>query len=125
MNADIRTMPTTNGRIEINFSIPAAKSAPVLDALRSMLTLTGLKPRRVDADGDEIIPAEEVLGDVTPAMTLRGLRVKEDITQKDFAERMGISQNMVSEMESGKRSITPKMAKRIAEEFKVPYRAFL
>ena len=125
MNADIRTIVGADDLIEINFAVPATKSGPVLDALCSMLALTGLKPRRVDADGDEILPVEEVLEDVTPAMALRGLRVKEDITQAELAERIGISQNMVSEMESGKRTITTKMAKRIAEAFGVSYKAFL
>jgi plasmid maintenance system antidote protein VapI len=125
MNADIRTFPTHDGRMEINLSIPTAKGTLILNALQSMLALTGLKARRIDADGDEIVSAGEVLDDVTPATALRGLRVKEDITQKELAERLSISQNMVSEMESGKRSITPKMAKRIAETFNVPYKAFL
>jgi DNA-binding XRE family transcriptional regulator len=125
MNADIRTSPTHDGRMEINLSIPTAKGILILNALQSMLALTGLKARRIDADGDEIVSADQVLDDVTPAMALRGLRVKEDITQKELAERLGISQNMVSEMESGKRSITPKMANRIAETFNVPYKAFL
>jgi len=58
-------------------------------------------------------------------MALRGLRVKEDITQAELAERLGISQNMVSSMESGKRSITAKMAKRIEKEYGVTYKAFL
>jgi DNA-binding XRE family transcriptional regulator len=125
MNADIRTFPAIDGRMEINLSIPTAKGTLILNALSSILALTGLKARRVDADGDEIVSAESVLGDVTPAMAMRGLRVKEDITQKELAERLGISQNMISEMESGKRPITPKMAKRIAEKFNMPYKAFL
>jgi len=125
MNVDIRTIPTRDGRVEINLSIPAAKCPPILDALRGILTLTGLKTRRIDEDGDDVVRAEVVLGDVTPAMALRGLRVKEDITQKELANRLGISQNMVSEMENGKRTITTKMAKRIAEAFGVPYKAFL
>ena len=125
MNADIRTIPANGGRMEINLSIPAAKGPLILKALNSILELTGLKARRIDADGDEIVSAEDVLGDVTPAIALRGLRVKEDITQKELAELLGISQNMISEMESGKRPITPKTAKRIAEKFNVSYKAFL
>ena len=125
MNADIRTLSANDGRMEINLSIPTANGPLILDALRSILALTGLKTRRIDADGDEGVSAEEVLGDVTPAMALRGLRIKEDITQKELAERLDISQNMISEMESGKRPITPKMAKRISEKFNVPYKSFL
>ena len=58
-------------------------------------------------------------------MALLDLRVKEDISQVKLAEKLGISQNMVSSMESGKRSITAKMAKRIEKEFGVTYKAFL
>ncbi len=53
---------------------------------------------------------------------LRGLRVKEDITQVELAEKLGISQNMVSDMEA--ESISLKMAKRIGETFNIPYKVF-
>jgi DNA-binding XRE family transcriptional regulator len=125
MDADIRTFSTNDGRMEINLSVPIAKGARIVDALYSMLALTGLRARRIDEDGDEIVSAEDVLGDVPPGTALRGLRVKEDITQRELAEQLNISQNMVSEMESGKRPITPKTAKRIAEKFNVPYKTFL
>ena len=69
--------------------------------------------------------AEEIFPDGSPAMALRGLRGKEDITQAELAARLGISQNMVSEMESGKRNISLKMAKRIGEKFKISYKCFL
>ena len=69
--------------------------------------------------------SEEAFPDGSPAMALRGLRGKEDITQVELAARLGISQNMVSDMESGKRNISLKMAKRIGEEFKIPYKCFL
>ena len=68
---------------------------------------------------------DEVFPDGSPAMALRGLRGKEDITQAELAARLGISQNMVSDMESGKRNISLKMATRIGEEFKISYKCFL
>ncbi|MDR3175034.1 MAG: helix-turn-helix domain-containing protein [Desulfovibrio sp.] len=64
-------------------------------------------------------------GDGSPAMALRGLRGKEDITQVELAARLGVSQNAISEMESGKRPISRKMAKRLGEEFDLPYKVFL
>jgi DNA-binding XRE family transcriptional regulator len=76
-------------------------------------------------EGEAIFSSEEVFPDGSPAMALRGLRGKEDITQAELAARLGISQNMVSDMESGKRNISLKMAKRIGEEFKIPYKCFL
>lgn len=125
MNAEVRLLPSHEGRTEINLSIPTAKARVVLDALRGILPMAGLKVRRVNEEGEELFTSAEVFPDGCPAMALRGLRGKEDITQAELAVRLGISQNIVSDMESGKRNISLKMAKRIAEEFKVPYKAFL
>ena len=125
MNAEVRLLPSHEGRTEINLSIPTAKARVVFEALRGILPMAGLKVRRVNENGEELFSSAEVFPDGSPAMALRGLRGKEDITQAELAERLGISQNMVSDMESGKRNISLKMAKRIAEEFKVPYKAFV
>ena len=46
-------------------------------------------------------------------MALRGLRGKKDITQAELDARLGISQKMMPDMESGKRDISVKMVKRI------------
>jgi DNA-binding XRE family transcriptional regulator len=125
MNAEIRVLHEQDGRDGILLSVPSNKTLAVLKAIRGILPLAGLKPRRVNEEGEELIPAAEVFPDGNPAMALRGLRVKEGITQAELAERLGISQNMVSSMESGKRAITAKMARRIEQEFGVTYKAFL
>lgn len=75
--------------------------------------------------GDDLVDSDEIFANVTPGMILRGLRVKEDITQAELAERLSITQNMVSDMESGRRNISLKMARRISEELKVPYKMFV
>jgi len=111
--------------INLNLSVPSGKGDLIIDALRGMLALSGVKVRRVNEENDEVFSAREVFPDGSPAMALRGLRVKEDITQAELAARLGISQNMVSSMESGKRSISVKMAKRMEKEFGVTYKAFL
>lgn len=113
------------GQEIITLSVPAGKGRTVADAIKSVLTLAGHKVRRVNSEGEEVVSADKVFPDANPAMMLRGLRGKEDITQAELAVRLGISQNMVSDMESGRRNISLKMAKRIAEEFKVPYKIFL
>jgi len=72
-----------------------------------------------------MLSVEEVFPDMSPAKVLRGLRGKEELTQAEFAERIGISQHHVSEMETGRRSITMDMAKRIGKVFNVSYKVFL
>jgi DNA-binding XRE family transcriptional regulator len=125
MNAEVRLLPSHEGRTEINLSIPTAKARVIFDAIRGMLPMAGIKVRKVNEDGEELFTSAEVFPEGCPAMALRGLRGKEDITQAELAARLGISQNMVSDMESGKRNISLKMAKRIGEEFKIPYKVFL
>ncbi len=71
------------------------------------------------------LSVEEVFPEMNPAMVLRGFRGKNEMTQAEFAERIGITQHHVSEMENGKRSITIDMAKRIGEAFNVSYKIFL
>ena len=58
-------------------------------------------------------------------LAVRGGRVKEDMTQQELADELGICQHHISEMENGKRSIGKAMAKRLAEIFKVDNRVFL
>lgn len=115
----------SEGECLISLKVPVNKAIKIADAIRGVLILAGHKVRNVDNDGEELVPASEVFAKVTPGMMMRGLRVKEGITQAELAERLGITQNMVSDMESGRRNISLNMAKRIAEEFKVPYKAFL
>jgi len=125
MNAELRLLSNESGRAEINISIPSAKARVVFDAIRGILPMAGLRVRRLNDEGEELFSGGEVFPEGSPSMALRGLRGKEDITQAELAARLGISQNMVSDMESGKRNISLKMARRIGEEFKIPYKVFL
>ena len=68
---------------------------------------------------------EEVFPDGDAAMALRGLRAREGLTQQELAQKLSISQNRVSEMETGKRDISKAMAKRLETLFGVSYKAFL
>lgn len=125
MNAEVRLAQGLPGRTEINLSVPSTKARMILEALCGILPMAGLKMRRINEDGEALFTSEEVFPDGSPAMALRGLRGKEDITQAELAARLGISQNMVSDMESGKRNISLKMAKRIGEKFSISYKCFL
>ncbi|MEI8342865.1 MAG: helix-turn-helix transcriptional regulator [Verrucomicrobiota bacterium] len=55
---------------------------------------------------------------------IRGGRGKEGLTQKQLAERIGVAQHHISEMENGKRPVG-KVAKKLAEVLNVDYRVFL
>ncbi len=71
------------------------------------------------------IPAKEVIGNSSPGRLLAGARVKEGLTQKRLAGRLGIHRHHISEMENGKRPIGREMAKRLGEVLNIGYRVFL
>jgi len=58
-------------------------------------------------------------------ITFRGIRSKNRITQEQLAQKLGITQAEVSKIESGKRPIGKKLAKKIEKIFKMDYRRFL
>ncbi|HKY99943.1 MAG TPA: helix-turn-helix transcriptional regulator [Rhabdochlamydiaceae bacterium] len=60
-----------------------------------------------------------------PGLMLSGCRHKAGLTQKELADAVGISQNHISEMENGKRTIGKVMALRFAKHFDTDYRKFL
>jgi len=74
---------------------------------------------------EESVPWEEVYPNFNPSVALRGARKKEGLTQEELAQLLGISQNHISEMENGKRTIGKAMAKRLSNILKIDYRVFL
>lgn len=125
MITEMRLDTEADGRSVIKLTVPSDKLLKIAEVIRNVLKFAGHKVKQISATGEEWIPAEEVFPDASPAMVFRGLRTREDLTQAEMAARLGVSQNAISEMESGKRPISVKMAKRIEEEFKSPYRIFL
>lgn len=59
------------------------------------------------------------------AVHLKGLRYREDLTQAQLAERTGIPQRHISEMENGKRGIGKDNARKLAAVLNADYRLFL
>jgi DNA-binding transcriptional regulator YiaG len=58
-------------------------------------------------------------------IALRAYRHRENLTQRQLAELVGIPQRHVSEMENSKRAIGKEMAKRLSKVLKADYKAFL
>jgi len=60
-----------------------------------------------------------------PATSFHGIRLRTGLTQKQMAEKIGVSQSDVSKMEKGERPIGKKIAMRIGEALGIDYRRFL
>jgi ribosome-binding protein aMBF1 (putative translation factor) len=56
---------------------------------------------------------------------LRGLRLREALSQAEFAKKINITQPELSKMESGTRAIGKMIAKRLEKIFGVSYQIFL
>lgn len=64
-------------------------------------------------------------GQIEGAVYLRGIRYREDLTQKQLADLTGIPQRHISEMENGKRPIGKERAKLLAKALNCDYRLML
>ena len=56
---------------------------------------------------------------------LKGLRIREDLSQIEFAKKINVTQANLSKMENGRRPIGKIIAKRIEKVFGTNYRYFL
>lgn len=99
-------------------------SPEVIDRLRKYAVKVGARI----VDTSETIPASDLSPelDTNPAgVYLRGIRLREDLTQDALAELTGISRSNISAMEHGKRPIGKETAKKLAAVLKCDYRRFL
>ena len=107
--------PNTVGYVKFSCLIPAKQADTAKKALVSM----GAEEMK------ESVYWEDVFPDFSPSVALRGARKRESITQKELADRIGIKQVHISQMEHEKRTIGKEMAKRLASVLNVDYRIFL
>jgi transcriptional regulator with XRE-family HTH domain len=68
---------------------------------------------------------EEAFPDLHPGSAIRGLRYRENLTQTQLAEKIGVKRHHISEMEHGKRPIGKDMARRLADALHTDYKVFL
>ena len=95
------------------------------EAAREALHVLGFE----EVDTRETVPWREVFPPIPegerPGRMLRAARTKEGVTQSQLAQRTGIPQRHISEMEHGKRPIGKARAKQLAEVLKVDYHLLL
>ena len=111
--------------IDLKVKVPSKQFTLVSTTLTNALDAVGHKVREVNEDGEELYSIEEVFPDAHPGNVVHGFRVRDGITQAELANRMGIKQHRISEIETGKRPVTIEMAKRLAQSFDTDYRVFL
>lgn len=82
----------------------------------------------IDGGSQKGISSDAVLSefsDNVPGVCLKAARERENLTQKQLSERVGVPQRHISEMENGKRPIGKKNAKLFSRALNVGYKIFL
>jgi ribosome-binding protein aMBF1 (putative translation factor) len=79
---------------------------------------------------EDSIPYNEIVSEKIKkigkaAMALKGLRSREDLTQKQLAEKLGIDQAIISKIENGRIKIERDVAKRLGKIFNINHNVFL
>jgi len=119
-------MQTTDESVEIQLrGVPSAKAELVKEAIEKILDLAGIPFKSREENDDRLHSVEDVFPDFHIGHALRGLRLREELTQKKLADMVGAKPSHISEMENGKRTIGKEMAKRLAKALRTDYKVFL
>jgi len=126
MSALMKTRHTEQA-VEILLQLPPTAAEKVSQAITQVLKSMGhtVSMRHLNDEGEELFTFKELFPDATPGRILRGFRTRDEMTQADLAIKLGVTQARVSELESGKRPVSRRMAGKLGTIFEVPYKAFL
>lgn len=116
---------TTKESTEICLRIPTKDSENFMEMLTSLLRFAKYEIKEIENDDEILFPLKDVLPESTPASNLRGARFREDLTQKELAEKVETHESNISAMERGVRPISKKMALKLGEVLNVKYQRFL
>jgi DNA-binding XRE family transcriptional regulator len=115
--------PITGKYSEICIRVPAGVARTIENSVKNFLKSAG--HTGVSVFERELFTAEEVFPDSHPGKILKGLRTRENLTQAQLAEKIGLRPHHISEMEHGKRVIGKAMAKKLDEALNTPYKMLL
>lgn len=118
--------PTKKPRTESSHLLMVSCPAVEVQSVMELLKRHGCDVNDATPDEEEeYITHVPPPADQAPGIYLRGLRCREDLTQEEFASRVGIPRRHISEMENNKRPIGKHNARRIADVFNIDPRMFL
>ena len=127
MSAHTRKLPTSD-QIEVAILGPTKKTFFI--PRKASSKLLGFIKMLQETEEDDSIPADEAFKDLDQkygkiGVTLQGFRHRDGLTQAVLAQKLGIQQAHVSQMEHSKRPIGKKLAQKLAKIFNTSYRLFL
>lgn len=73
----------------------------------------------------EVLAKDRIEKHKKTGLVLRGMRYRESLSQKELAKASSVSQNEISKIENGKRTIGKKVAKRLAKALGIDYQLLI
>lgn len=120
MQAHTRKHPTDAGLVPLHFMVHPVNVERIKRYVESVEPVDEEGSITLDEFFEKYFP-----GETKSAVSLRGARTREALTQKQLSEMTGIPQRHISEMEHGKRTIGKERAKVLAKALSTDYRLFL
>lgn len=116
------------GKKTFNYKIPSNEI--IKDRLINLLDPWKEVEEDLVTPWEEATPWDKIAADriakyKKAGLVLRGARYREGISQKELARRCHISQDNLSKIENGKRTVGEKVAKRLAKALHFDYRLLL
>src|SRR5574343_345379 len=100
---------TTLGFVDLHAQVPEQYADKIKAAFESVLAvLAGI----TSEDDNEVVIWQH---NSAPGELLRGARNREGLSQQELADKIGVKRPNISDMERGRRTITPDMAKKLGE----------
>ena len=104
---------------EMEISINGDEAMSVIQCLRRSFQVRIVNTSR-RVSGDELLDANKSAYDrANQFRLLAGYRLKAGLTQKQLSEMSGIKQNLISDYETGRRRLTPRVAAKFAAALRI------
>ncbi len=117
----------TTGFVEIFIRVPQEKVVRAKKIIERNLTRAEIdySLQTDNQNNTDSLALEEVFPDLNSGSAIKGLRYRDNLTQKQLASMIGVKRHHISEMENGKRPVGKEMAKRLAKAMNTNYKVFL
>jgi len=120
--------PLTNAAAHVFLGVVCEQA--MLEKVKESLQAQGCvireeKPVLPPVEERDWLTIEEVFPDFHAGDSLRGVRYREDVSQRQLAKLTGVSVQNISAMEHGRRPIGKDMAKRLAKALNTDWRLLL
>ena len=93
---ELTKVSTTTGLTDFHFSVPDAEVPWIEKLLKTALKSIERQEPEKNAEKDSY-SIEEVFGTIAPGEVLQGYRFRDELTQKQVAEAVGVKQHHISD----------------------------